>query len=161
MTQDTMPKSSDPMVRKLSEFLEADLKTRSEVFCIQNEPLRADEVASHDGLLALFLYKAAEICDEAQQKKMPLSFESNNSALIDVVPLTDATDVNLFSLWAHYLHYSVEEEIRRIKKEKKLVNGLVPLDGLFQRWHQAIIQKKYTVKPAARPQVGAAQAQNA
>lgn len=139
------------MVARLSSLLEADLKTRADSFCIQNEPLQPDEVASHDGLLSLFLFKAAESCQEAMKKKLPLAFESDASALIDVVPVTEQGELNLFSLWAHFLHYSVEEEVRRIKKEKKLLNGLIPLDDLYKQWHQAVSQQKYIIKPSARP----------
>lgn len=153
MTQDASPKSSDPMIQKLSSFLESHLKTLSEGFCIQNEPLQPDEIASHDGLLPLFLFKAAESFGEANnQRKLPLSFESDTSALIDVVPITEATADNVFSLWVHYLHYSVEEEIRRIKREKKLSNGLIPLDDLYHRWHRAVTQQQYVIKPPSRPQ---------
>ena len=152
MSQEATPKSSDAMIRKLSEFLEEDLKTRSDGFCIQNEPLQPDEIASHDGLLSLFLFKASVTCDEAMKKRLPLSFESDNSALIDVVPLTEASDLNLLSLWTHFLHYSVEEEVRRLKRQKKLLNGLVPLDDLYREWHQAVSQQKYIIKPSSRPQ---------
>lgn len=151
MTQNTQPKSSDSMIAKLSEFLEADLKSRGEGFCIQNEPLQPDEIASHDGLLSLFLYKASQCCEDAMKKKLPLYFESDNSALIDVIPFTDISEFNLFSLWTHYLHYSVEEEIRRLKREKKLINGLVPLDDMYRQWHQAVSQQKYSIKPSSRP----------
>lgn len=152
--------SSDPMVRKLSEFLEAELKQRSDNFCIQKEPLQSDEIASHDGLLSLFLFSAAESCEEAMKKRLPLFFETDTSAMIDVVPRIDASELNLFSLWTHLLHYSVEEEVRRIKKEKKLLDGLVPLDELYRRWHQAVSQQKYSIKPASRPQMGTGQTQS-
>lgn len=154
MSQEAPAKSSDAMVRKLSEFLENDLKDRADGFSIQNEPLQPDEIASHDGLLPLFLFRAAENCNEAMKKRLPLFFESDTSALIDVIPLTDVSDLNLLSLWTHFLHYSVEEEIRRIKREKKLINGLVPLDDLYRQWHQAVSQQKYTIRPTTRPQPG-------
>ena len=150
-------KSSDPMIAKLSEFLEADLKTRSEGFCIQNEPLQPEEIASHDGLLALFLYKASMNCEEAMRKRLPLFFESDNSALIDVIPLTDMTEFNLFSLWAHFVHFSVEEEVRRLKRAKKLQNGLVPLDDMYRQWHQAVSQQKYIIRPNLRSQAASGQ----
>lgn len=156
MSQQPSSKSADAMVAKLSLFLEADLKTRPDAFSIQNEPLQADEIASHDGLLSLFLFKAAESCQEAMKKKLPLAFESDSSALIDVVPITESNELNLFSLWTHFVHYSVEEEIRRIKKEKKLLNGLIPLDDLYRQWHQAVSQQKYVIRPSARPAPGGA-----
>lgn len=149
------------MVARLSTFLEADLKNRAEGFSIQNEPLQADEIASHDGLLSLFLFKASESCQDAMKKKLPLAFESDTSALIDVVPVTEQGELNLFSLWTHFLHYSVEEEIRRIKREKKLFNGLIPLDDLYRQWHQAVSQQKYIIKPAARPAPGGSGQQGA
>jgi hypothetical protein len=141
------------MIARLSEFLENDLKTRGEGFCIQNEPLQPDEIASHDGLLSLFLYKASECCEDAMKKKLPLYFERDNAALIDVIPFTEMSEFNLFSLWVHYLHYSVEEEIRRMKREKKLINGLVPLDDMYRNWHQAVSQQKYAIKTSSRPVV--------
>jgi len=153
MTLNTQQKSSDPMIARLSEFLENDLKTRGEGFCIQNEPLQPDEIASHDGLLSLFLYKASECCEDAMKKKLPLYFERDNAALIDVIPFTEMSEFNLFSLWVHYLHYSVEEEIRRMKREKKLINGLVPLDDMYRNWHQAVSQQKYAIKTSSRPVV--------
>ena len=152
---DVQSKSSDPMIAKLSEFLAADLKTRSEGFCIQNEPLESDEIASHDGLLSLFLFKASANCEEAMKKPLPLSFESDNSALIDVIPLTEISELNLFSLWTHFLHFSVEEEIRRLKREKRLINGLVPLDDMYRQWHQAVSQQKYIIKAGSRMQASA------
>jgi hypothetical protein len=151
MSQDSPVKSSDAMVARLSAFLEADLKSRSDGFSIQNEPLQPDEIASHDGLLSLFLFKAAESCNEAMKKRLPLAFQSDTSALIDVVPVTELGEFNLFSLWTHFLHYSVEEEVRRIKREKKLLNGLIPLDDLYQQWHQAVTLQKYIIKPSVRP----------
>lgn len=146
------PKSSDPMVAKLSFLLEQDLRERPDTFCIQNESLQVDEISSHDGLLSLFLYKASATCMEVMDKKLPLHFEADNSALIDVVPVTDQTELNLFSLWTHFLSYSVEEEIRRIKREKKLINGQVPLDELYKKWHQAVAKQQYQLKPSPRPQ---------
>lgn len=146
--------SRDPMIRKLASFLEADLKTRSEGFCIQEEPLTADEVASHNGLLALFCFKAATLCEETMKKKLPLHFEQDKSALIEAVPMTEIGEGNLFSLWVHFLHYAVEEEIRRLKREKRLINGLVPLDGLYQEWHESIKRNKYSIKPSSKPGVG-------
>lgn len=145
-------KSSDPMVAKLSSFFEQDLRSRPDTFCIQNEALQPDEIASHDGLLSLFLYKASACCQEVMDKKLPLHFETDNSALIDVIPITDQTDFNLFSLWTHFLSYSVEEEIRRIKKERKLINGQVPLDELYKKWHQAVAKQQYLLKQSTRPQ---------
>jgi hypothetical protein len=152
MAEQSVPKSSDPMVQKLSEFLLADLKTRSEGFCIQNEPLQPDEIASHDGLLSLFMYKASSNCEEAMRKKLPLYFESDSSALIDVVPMTEVSDLNLFSLWTHFMHFSVEEEVRRLKREKKLMSGLVPLDEMYKHWHSAISLQKYAVRPSSKTQ---------
>ena len=95
--------SADPMVKKLSAFVEADLRGRQEGFCIQNEPLEVDEIAAHDGLLALFMFKASSLAEEGLKKRLPLHFESDTSALIDVVPVTEMSDMNLFSLWTHFL----------------------------------------------------------
>lgn len=145
------------MVNKLSEFLEADLRSRNEGFCIQNEPLQPDEIASHDGLLALFMFKASANYEETMKKKLPLYFESDNSALIDVVPMTESSEFNLFSLWTHLMHFTVEEEIRRIKREKKMQNGLIPLDDIYRQWHQAVSQQKYVIKPSTRPQAAVSQ----
>jgi hypothetical protein len=149
--------SADPMVKKLSFFVEEDLKARQEGFCIQNEPLGIDEIASHDGLLSLFMFKASILAEEGLQKRLPLHFESDKSALIDVIPVTDTGDMNLYSLWVHFLSYSVEEEIRRHKKEKKLQNGLVPLDDLYKQWHAAVTSHKFLIKSSSRPQPSAGQ----
>lgn len=157
MAESASPKSTDPMIQKLSEFLEAELRQRSDNFCIQNEALQSDEIASHDGLLSLFMFKAAECCEEAMKRRLPLFFESDTSALIDVIPKTEPGDFNLFSLWSHFLHYSVEEEVRRYKREKKLINGLVPLDDLYRRWHHAVSHQRYAIRPASRPQAPAGQ----
>jgi hypothetical protein len=150
-------KSADPMVVKLSSFFEADLGSRSENFCIHSEELSSEEIAAPDGLLSLFLFKASTVCEEAFKKKLPLHFETDTSALIDVVPITEASELNLFSLWTHFLSYSVEEEIRRIKREKKMVNGMIPLDELYKQWHKAVTQQKYVVAPSSRPQPAASQ----
>lgn len=147
--------SRDPMIRQLAALLEEDLKRRSETFCIQEEPLAADEVASHNGLLALFCFKAASLCEEVMKKRLPLYFEHDKSALIESVPMTEAGENNIFSLWAHFLHFSVEEEIHRLKREKRLVNGLIPLDGLYQKWHDAIKEGKYAMRPTSKPTAGA------
>lgn len=144
--------SRDPMVRKLASLVEADLRARAEGFCIQNEPLSPDEVASHNGLLPLFCLKAAELCEEGMKKRLPLYFEHDSTALIEAVPMTEATAENIFSLWAHFLHYSIEEEIYRLKRDKKLTaNGLIPLDDLYQRWHKALQQGKYPLRPSSKP----------
>lgn len=143
--------SRDPMIRKLASLLEEDLKRRGEVFCIQNEPLAGDEVSSHNGLLPLFCYKAAVLCEEAMQKKLPLYFEHDRNALIETVPMTESGPNNLFSLWVLFLHYAVEEEINRLKKAKKLLNGQIPLDDLYQKWHNAIRESKYTIRPSSKP----------
>lgn len=152
--------SPDPMVQKLSRLLEADLKSRPEVFCIQNAQLFPDEIAAHDGLLGLFMFQAAEECQGAMQKKLPLVFESSETALIDVVPLTEATESNLFALWAHFVHYSLEELVRKAKKEKKLVNGMITLDELYRNCHKAVAEKKYAVRPRPAASVSMAQQQS-
>lgn len=149
--EDFEKESRDPMIRKLAQFVESDLRGRVETFCIQNEPLSADEVASHNGLLPLFCLKAAELCDETMKKRLPLYFEHDPSALIESVPMTEPAETNIFSLWAHFIHYSIDEEIYRIKREKKMVNEMIPLDDLYQRWHQSLKQGKFALRASTKP----------
>ena len=149
--QEFEKESRDPMIRKLSSLLVNELRQMPNGFCIQNEALQADEVAAHNGLLSLFCYKAAELCSEVMKKNLPLIYEHDTSALINVVPMTNGGDSNLFTLWSHFLHYSVEEEIRKYKKNKKLVNGMVPLDNLYQEWHQAVQGGRYIIRPSTKP----------
>ena len=158
-TEDFEKESRDPMVRKLVGLVESDLKARAEGFCIQNEPLSPDEVASHNGLLPLFCLKAAELCEETMKKRLPMYSGHDATALIEAVPMMETTAENIFSLWAHFLHYAVEEEIYRIKRDKKLTaNGMVPLDDLYQRWHKALQQGKYALRPSTKPSAAAGRA---
>lgn len=143
--------SRDPMIRRLVGLIEAEMKGRTETFCIQGEQLMVDEVAAHNGLLPLFCYKAASLCEEGMKKRLPLYFEHDKTALIEVIPMTEAGADNLFSLWAHFLHFSLEEEVRRLKRDRKLVNGMIPLDALYQDWHQAVRAGKFAVRPSSRP----------
>lgn len=148
MEEEFEKESRDPMIRRLVGMFHNDLTLKNLSFCIQGEPLQIDEISSHNGLLPLFCYKAAIWAENTLKKPLPLFFEHDKTALIEVVPMTDGSkDNNLFSLWAHFLHFSLEEEVNRLKRDKKLVDGNIPLDELYTDWHQAIKSNRFTVRP--------------
>ena len=151
MSNEMEKESRDPMMRTLAKLIEQDLKSRSDAFCIQGEPLQPDEVASHNGLLSLLCFAAAESCQEVMRKRLPLVYEHDSEALINVVPMTEAGSDNLLTLWSHFLHYSVEEIVRKHKREKKLSNGMIPLDELYQDWHQSIQSGRYAIRQSTKP----------
>ena len=157
MAGEVEKESRDPMIRQLAKMIEGDLRGRPESFSIQSELLQPDEVASHNGLLALFCYTASEACDEVMRKKLPLVYEHDQDALINVVPMTEASADNILTLWSHFLHYSLEEVIRNAKKEKKMVNGQIPLDEMYQNWHKAVQSGRYSIRPSTKPGADARQ----
>lgn len=150
MSEEFEKESRDPMIQKISTLMQKNLENLGVNFCIQGEPLQSDEISAHNGLLSLFCYKAAVWSSTAMSKTLPLFFEHDKSALIEVVPMTESKDNNIFSLWSHFLHFSLEEEVRRLKNEKKMQNGMYPLDELYTEWHQAIKANKFAVRPNAK-----------
>ncbi len=150
MSDEFEKESQDPMIRSLVSVLMRDLSEKEVVFSIQGENLTNEEVCAHNGLLPLFCYKAAVWSEEVLKKPLPLFFEPQSKALMDVVPMTEGGANNIFALWAHFLHFSVEEEMRRLIREKKMKNGIFPLDELFVEWTEAMSANRFIIRPSAR-----------
>lgn len=144
--------SRDPLIARLSKLIENDLGGKTESFCIQGEGLQTDEISAHNGLFSLFMFKAAQVYMETMNKRAPLYFEHDKSALIEVVPMTEDHPDNSVAMWSHFVHFAVEHVVKAYSGQNRglRVNDMIPLDALYEEWYGAIQKNDYAVRPSTR-----------
>lgn len=87
----------------------------------------------------------------ANTKFFPISFIDDQEAYFNAIPSIDAQGAP-FVIFAHFAHHSVEEYIKYYLNNKHLmIDGKIPLDALYQKWKNALLANKITIKPNNKP----------
>lgn len=161
--QQVANQSEDPMIDRLRALALATTRHNGARFCIQGQELETEEVAAHNGLLPLLLHCASQVCERAFDRRLPVLFEIDKTALCEVVPLVDRSSNNaIFALFAHCLHFGLEEIQKKFEaKPEAMLNGdLIPLDWLYEEWYQEVQKNRYKIRqrqanqtqPGAQPE---------
>jgi hypothetical protein len=153
-------RSEDPKVDRLRALALATTRQLGARFCIQGQELEAEEVAAHNGLLPLLMHCASQVFERAFDRRLPVLFEIDKTALCEVVPLIDpASPDAIFSVFAMCMHFGMEEIQRKFTaKPESMVNGeLIPLDWLYEEWYQEVQRNRYRIRmrQAAQPEAQA------
>ncbi len=87
-------------------------------------------------------------------KFFPISFMDDQEAYFNAIPSIDSQGAP-FVILAHFAHHSVEEYIKYYLNNKHLmIDGKIPLDALYQKWKNALMANKITIKPSNKTAPG-------
>lgn len=139
------PISDDPKIARLTALLQAYIARENESFTFCNEALGTEEVVSYLGCLPLFLMKAEENYQSVFGRSMGVLFyEEPEGSIVGVTANLSVVDAVPFTVLAHFTQYSMEEYMRQYKKNRMLrINGMIPLEPLFNEWNQALQKENF------------------
>lgn len=144
------PQPTDPMMSKVSNLVREQFDQQGWRFSIQGREMASADIASPTGLLSIVAYRAASLYEEAMGKPMPLYFYTNPDALCEVSPAVEEDRGNTMIFWSHFVHYAMEEWVKRFPKLQQ-ENAPIPLDEMYDQWFEAASTHKLEFRETLAP----------
>lgn len=114
--------------------------------------LHTDEVSAKDGLLPVILWVAGQTLEKIWGPQQ-LMFRVDSEALCGMTPELEKPILPP-SVWLHAIHFEIEQIVQKYPNQPAII------DDWFNRWNQALSQKKImllapaAVQPSAQNQGG-------